>query len=302
MINQRKGRPVIFGEVLYDCFPDGSVVMGGAPLNVAWHLKGFGMNPLLISRLGKDDNGDQVVARLEEWGLDLAGIQHDSTHPTGRVEISLNETGQPEFDILPHQAYDYIEAQAASEAVSSQQVAMLYHGSLAVRNADSMHALSWLRREYSKKIFVDINLRVPWWDHGVVDELVTGAHWLKLNDDELIRLAGTDRESLENSAIEYANKYKLRYLILTLGDQGACVIENGHIIKGDPVKVSEVADTVGAGDAFSSVTMLGILQGWPAAAILPRALEFAALLCTNRGATLSDPAVYTELLDKWGVS
>jgi fructokinase len=296
---QTAARPIVFGEVLFDCFPDGSVVMGGAPLNVAWHLKGFGLNPLLISRLGVDDNGQAVIDRLQEWGLDSSGIQRDPLHPTGRVEITL-KNGQPTFSILPGQAYDYIDAQQAVQVVSSQPVALLYHGSLAARNSTSLQALQSLRQQYNSNIFVDINLRAPWWHHDLVNELVTGARWLKLNDVEVIELSPNAREKVEQLARAYAQKFSLERLILTLGDKGACVFENGQVIKGEPVLVTEVADTVGAGDAFSSIMILGGLRGWSATVTMPRALEFAALLCSVRGATLSDPGIYAALLDKWG--
>jgi fructokinase len=302
MNNQTEARPVIVGEVLFDCFPDGSVVMGGAPLNVAWHLHGFGADPLLISRLGTDDNGQAVIDKMTAWGLDLTGIQRDTEHPTGRVEVSLNDEGQPEFSIVPDQAYDFIDADEAERIVASRAVALLYHGSLAVRNPTSRQALMRLRRQYSDRIFVDINLRAPWWDEALVDELVNGARWLKLNDVELSRLSDNSKRPQEEQARDYAGKYDLQQLILTLGDKGACLVETDTIIRGEPVAVTRIADTVGAGDAFSAVTILGILKNWPSTDIMPRALEFAALLCTVRGATLPDRDIYRNLLEKWGAA
>lgn len=299
MGKQPDGRPVIFGEVLFDCFPDGTIAMGGAPLNIAWHLQGFGLYPLLISRLGMDDYGQSVLDKMKVWGLDVSGIQSDPNHPTGRVDIKL-KNGQPEFSILDHQAYDYIDGEAAEQAVASLYTALLYHGSLAVRNTISFQALQRLRNKFSNHIFVDINLRSPWWKRELIDDLAGGASWLKLNDVELSELSNNSGQEIDTLAKEYAKKYELEHLILTLGDKGARLFESNEVINGEPVAVSELIDTVGAGDAFSSVVILGVLHGWSAAATMPRALEFASLICSVRGATLSDRAQYRDLMKKWG--
>ena len=91
MINSEAKRPVIFGEVLFDRFPDGSTVLGGAPFNVAWNLKALGLDPLLVSRVGRDDLGADILAAMSEWGLDTAGVQTDAGHPTGTVEVTLED-------------------------------------------------------------------------------------------------------------------------------------------------------------------------------------------------------------------
>jgi len=104
---ERGLRPLVFGEVLYDSFPDGSVVLGGAPFNVAWHLRGFGLNPLFISRVGDDELGERIIAAMSEWGMDTRGVQRDPGHPTGRVVVSIRNN-EPSFEIVPEQAYDFI--------------------------------------------------------------------------------------------------------------------------------------------------------------------------------------------------
>lgn len=300
MKTAQSGRVVIFGEVLFDCFPDGKVVMGGAPLNVAWHLQGFGLDPLLISRLGKDEQAQLVITRFREWGMDLSGIQQDSLHSTGRVEISL-DNGQPDFSILADQAYDYIDIAETERTLGSQDVALLYHGSLAARNITSLQTLQLLRKRYSDRIFVDINLRAPWWNTETVKHLVTGAQWLKLNDTELLELSGEDKQAVEIMAANYIKDYNCQQLILTQGDKGACVVEADRVIKGNPVPVKKVVDTVGAGDAFSAVMIVGFIHGWSPGIAMSRALEFASLICAVRGATIPDSSRYKELLAKWGV-
>ena len=124
-----QGRPVVFGEVLFDTFPDGAAVLGGAPFNVAWHLQGFGLDPLFISRIGDDEPGTRVLDTMRAWGMDIRGLQVDDDHPTGKVQVSLDH-GQPSFSILADQAYDFIELEAAVGAATRAAPALLYHGSL----------------------------------------------------------------------------------------------------------------------------------------------------------------------------
>ncbi len=131
-----QGRPVVFGEVLFDTFPDGAAVLGGAPFNVAWHLQGFGLDPLFISRIGDDEPGTRVLDTMRAWGMDIRGLQVDSERPTGKVQVSF-DNGQPGFSILPDQAYDFIDLEAAAGAAARAVPALLYHGSLIARHAVS---------------------------------------------------------------------------------------------------------------------------------------------------------------------
>ena len=134
-------QPVVFGEVLFDCFEDGSRVLGGAPFNVAWHLQAFGFSPLLISRVGDDPMGQQIRDTMQRWGMSVAGLQQDSAHPTGEVRISLSD-GQPSFNILPDRAYDHIRADMIPPVTPS----LTYHGSLGLRQPESAAALAELEQ------------------------------------------------------------------------------------------------------------------------------------------------------------
>ena len=107
-----RGRPCIFGEVLFDHFPDGTRVLGGAPFNVAWHLQAFGRRPRFISRVGRDPEGEAVREAMRTWGMDTTGLQTDPRQPTGRVSV-LFDDGEPSYDIVHPCAYDAIEAVAA---------------------------------------------------------------------------------------------------------------------------------------------------------------------------------------------
>lgn len=296
-------RPVIFGEVLFDRFPDGQAVLGGAPFNVAWHLKGFGLNPLFISRVGRDAAGEDVLACMKHWGMDLRGVQHDAGHPTGAVEVTLHD-GQPRFEILPDQAYDHIESEPALALLEGARQGVLYMGSLITRGARSRASLDSLLRRQRFSVFVDINLRPPWWDLARVEGALGRARWVKLNEDELAEISGKPLDTPEEVRAQadlLRTRFDLELVILTQGSQGADFITASEHHHGDPVPVTELVDTVGAGDAFSSVTLLGLLLDWPRELILQRSLAFASRICAQRGATADDRELYAGFRREWRI-
>lgn len=298
----RGTRPLVFGEALFDTFSGGEEVLGGAPFNVAWHLRGFDLDPLLVSRVGCDPHGERVEAAMRDWGLDLAGLQHDPDHPTGRVTIVL-EHGQPSFDILADCAYDHILATDALHASVGADIALIYHGTLALRMEESRAAMQALCRVLSRPAWMDINLRADGWQRARVEALLRGAAWLKLNDAELSTMTGRtagDEVELEQIVRGLGETYGIENLILTLGERGALVIAGGRSYRGLPIPVDEIVDTVGAGDAFSAVTLLGHLHGWSPDRTLRRALEFSSHICGIRGAIPHDRATYREFLERWG--
>lgn len=293
-ISPLPGRPVIFGEVLFDCFPDGQAVLGGAPFNVAWHLQGFACSPLMISSVGADVHGDKVRATMCQWGMDDSGLQCSEHYPTGQVSVHFRD-GQPSYDIVTNQAYDHINLPAALASMEGRQVALIYHGSLALRKASSQQTLDALLAETGTPIFLDLNLRAPWWETSLLEKILQRATWVKLNDEELCEVTGhplTGGPELQSYAKGLFERCRLERLIVTLGAQGAFVLSNEGIAKGQPVPVTNIIDTVGAGDAFSAVTIMGILKGWPIQHTLDRALAFASAICQQRGATAQNTDLY----------
>lgn len=289
-------QPLIFGEVLFDCFePEGNRVLGGAPFNVAWHLQGFGLSPLFISAIGRDDQGDEIMARMQDWGMDTRGIQQRTRYPTGMVRIQMDGS-QHSFEILPDQAYDHIEGEPVRALLENSAPTLLYFGSLATRNRESAATLNEIIST-GLPAFVDINLRSPWWQAEQVNALMKQARWLKVNDEELTLLRGV--EATEEAARAMREELANDWLILTRGGEGASIITEQGCISGVPPQVRNMQDTVGAGDAFSSVVILGLISGWETPLILERALEFAARICEQRGATRNDPALYNEIKTRW---
>ena len=291
-------RPVIFGEVLYDCFPDGQAVLGGAPFNVAWHLQGFGLAPLFISRVGDDPLGHRVRDAMHNHGMDASGLQLDSSHPTGKVTISLSGSSHS-FEIIPDQAYDYIDQGALPPMPDTT---LFYHGSLAARSPVSAQTLAFLSTRYASKRMVDVNLRSPWWQQRQILEMVNHAWLAKLNDEELRQLV-PDTDNDASRMQQLINSEKLQLLLVTRGAAGAELLTaDGDSFQVAPDPVTNVVDTVGAGDALTSVFILAVLQGWPFQQALERSQSFASAIVGCRGAIVEKPGFYQPFIDAWELS
>lgn len=232
----------IFGEVLFDCFPDGAKVLGGAPFNVAWNLRALGERPRFISRLGEDAQGSNVRKAMGEWEMDTDAVQTDPDHGTGIVSVTL-EAGEPAYDIVSDRAYDHIDA----AALPSSPPGLLYHGTLALRQADSRQALQALRAR-TDRVFVDVNLRAPWWQRDTVLALLEGARWVKLNADELRELGQGGAN--DDAAQRFRERYQLELLIVTHGAKGATAYRPTQSpLSVTPAALTASVDPVGAGDA-----------------------------------------------------
>lgn len=278
----------VFGEVLFDCFEGGPRVPGGAPFNVAWHLKALGHDPLFISRIGHDDDGRVIRGIMEQWGMTWLGLQSDPEHATGEVTVSVRE-GEPHYHIHADRAYDFIDV-ALLPRLPLQT--LLYHGTLAMRSPLSRQALNALLVAAPDCVFVDINLREPWWSRDVVMEALHTARWGKLNLNEMRQIGyqGGDTEQLIE---RMRGDFDLDQLIVTCGSDGAylCCRDSGmHFEPAAPQ--SHVIDTVGAGDAFSAMAIHGLCSGLPAAEILHTAQRFAAAIVGQRGALVHERSFY----------
>lgn len=301
-------RPVIFGEIVHDCFEDGETRLGGAPFNVAWNLYQFGLKPILISAVGDDDLGTQQLKTLTDNGIDTSAMQKISQSKSGRVDVT-HHNGEPQYNIIDNVAFDKIQP---DNNVQINENTILYHGSLAVRHEASMYALSNLLLKKPKR-FIDINLRDPWWDQQKAIELMQYADYVKLSIDELNSLASQNLHERYPSSnnelnIELAQTFKqeceIVNLLITMGADGAAYLnpEGECIMVPAPVRNNDVVDTVGAGDAFASVIVLALLQGWDIQSSLTRAQVFASYIVGQRGATCEDTAVYQDFMALWGLA
>ncbi len=285
------------GEVLFDCFPDGAH-LGGAPFNVAWHLRGLGLAPRFVSRVGKDDLGEQVRTAMTGHGMETGWLQEDADRPTGQVQITLDGAGGHTFRILPEQAYDHIDATALNAKLSGFPAELAYFGSLALRAPESRKAILSAAEATDGVRFLDINLRDSCWTQDTALAALSAATVAKLNDEEFGILTGLFFAGKKADPAAWLTRFDLDGLCITAAENGATWhAENGstHV----PAPPVNLVDTVGAGDGFAAVLIFGLLSGWPPQTTLPRAAHFAAAICGQRGACPDDPGFYTPFTAAW---
>ena len=282
----------IFGEVLFDCFPTGERILGGAPFNVAWHLQAFGDQPRFLSSVGDDGLGAEILQAMGRWGMNSSGVQRDPVHPTGQVEVKIIDH-EPHYNIIPDCAYDFIDAEKLPRLAPDS---VLYHGTLALRSAVSRRALHQLAQQPGVAIFLDVNLRTPWWRPTEVFQWLRQARWVKLNQDEL-HLLGYTSKDLRQAMIGLQEQFQLEQVILTRGEAGTWVATaEGEFHTAAPEKLERFVDTVGAGDAFTAIYLHGLRAGWGIPQTLEVAQRFAGKVIGLRGATTDDPEVYRDFI------
>lgn len=277
-----------FGEILWDILPPG-LFPGGAPFNVAYHLKQHRIEALLVSAVGRDLLGDELLRRLHHWNLTADLVTRHHGLPTGTVRASLSTSGDASYEITPSVAWDQIFVTHDSTQAATNADALVF-GSLALRSPFNRTALDRLLAvlpESSLRIF-DVNLRPPHDDLELVRALAGRATVLKLNAAEAARLAASQPESPgqeESHARTLASRHNSPFVIITAGARGAGLLHRGdwHWETSRPVDAS---DTVGAGDSFLASFTAGLLAGqtdFPA--LLGRACRLGEWVATQRGAT-----------------
>ncbi len=284
--------PLIIGEVLFDRFDDGRSILGGAPFNVAWNLRGLGLQPTLVSAVGDDADGKLIRERMADWNMDMRGLQIANGQRTGTVQVTLKQA-QPSYDIVYPCAYDFIEPPAFAAAL--QQFSLLYCGSLAWRGERSRATIESLLTTSSVPHFVDINIREPWFDRAWLPTFLTAADYVKLNDEELSELTGlpcATAAQIGAAVAKLTDQYGAAVYFVTCGAEGAYAVSDAAITFAAAGAPQTMVDTVGAGDAFAAATIDGILRGLPYQQVLDRAVTFAARICGLRGATTTDANVY----------
>lgn len=274
------------GEALWDVLPEGKK-LGGAPANFAYHMSQFGYDSVVVSAVGDDKLGNEILENLAAKQL-----QHKIEkvpYPTGVVQVMLDDAGVPCYEIKENVAWDNIPFTPALEELAQHTQAVCF-GSLAQRSVVSRETInSFLdampRKEGQYKIF-DINLRQGFYNKEILDESFNKCNILKINDEELItisRLFGFPGIDLQDKCWILLAKYNLKMLILTCGINGSYVFTPGEVSFVETPKV-EVADTVGAGDSFTAAFMAAVLAGKSVAHAHKLAVDVSAYICTQNGA------------------
>jgi fructokinase len=276
------------GEVLWDVLPSGKV-LGGAPANFVFHAKEIGggdVQPLLVSRVGKDPLGEEILARWEELPLSGEFISVDPVHPTGTVSVTVDPVGTPVYAIDRNAAWDYLADSAQLRELAATADAVCF-GTLAQRSPASRKTIqAFLRRvEPDALRMLDVNLRAPFLSREVLEESLPLANILKLNDSELRILAEmfSIDGSEEAAAAGLMRRFPLRWIVLTKGDKGGAIYSAQHkyVHRGYPAKM---VDSVGAGDAFAAAVVVGMLRRFPVERILDGANRAASFVCSRSGA------------------
>jgi len=287
MTNSSTGFKVVgLGELLWDLFPDGKR-LGGAPANFAYHVQALGGRGIVVSCVGDDELGKNIFADLGETGLDLRHIAIDRQHPTGTVSVELDENGKPDFIIHKNVAWDFIPSTPALLDLAATADAVCF-GSLAQRSPVSRETIQRFLKATRRdclRVF-DVNLRQSFYSESIVRESLSLSDVLKLNDDELpvvadlLSIAGSESEVLDRLIAEFC----LRAVALTRGARGSLLCTPGGKAEHPGSPPDRIADTVGAGDAFTAAMTMGMLQGKALEAIGEHANRIASHVCSRAGA------------------
>ena len=290
----------IFGEVLFDVFESGEEKLGGAPFNVAWHLKGFGLDPIFISSIGSDKRGERIISLMEKWQLNTEGLKIVEKYQTGIVNVYMDRKG-PFFEIPFDQAFDHISFEIDKIKLNNSTAPLLYHGSLALRSENNIKTINSIKNILNPKIYIDINLRSPWWEISKIHSIIEDAHYLKLNNYEVFDIFHTNAN--KDSLTKICKEYQLEWIILTRGEEGGNILtKEGIYLHARKELEKTLVDTVGAGDAFAAVSIYGLLNNWEYQKILQRAVEFSAYICTIRGALPENIDIYKNFLNEWEIN
>lgn len=275
-----------FGEILWDDFPDGKR-LGGAPLNLLVGLRSLGADTAVISRVGDDDDGREILRQVGLKQVAPHLIQTDNCQATGLVKVALSDNGNASYDIVYPCAWDFIEAEGEAVRRVAESDALVF-GSLSGRHEVSRRTLDGLLKHARFKVF-DVNLRRPHYDYGRIFELMRQCDLIKLNDAELYELAGvygSPYHSLQQNTAYLAKQAGCGRICVTMAEHGAMYYEDGRFYFHGGYRV-KVADTVGSGDNFLAGFVYRLLNQSPPDEILGFACALGALTASRHGATPS---------------
>ncbi|HET7116215.1 MAG TPA: carbohydrate kinase [Hanamia sp.] len=282
MENKINHKVVCFGEVLWDILPSGAVP-GGAPMNVAYHLHKQNINPAVITSVGNDKKGKELLTIFSSFGICTDFFQTDDQHETGKVYAKQNENKDMVYDIVKPVAWDYIEWENRFEDLVSNAEYFVF-GSLAARSLQSKNTLLRLLECANIKA-LDINLRPPHFNREIVEELLSKADFLKLNQEELELITGwfSKFTNLNDRVKSIQDKFHIQNMVVTRGGEGAALFYNDKEYANNGYKV-KVADTVGSGDAFLSGFIGKLMANAEPAQALDFASRLGAFIATKKGA------------------
>lgn len=283
---------ICFGEVLWDMLPSGKMP-GGAPMNVAFHLNNFGLDSAIISRIGTDDLGGELLDFMNGSGLNTSLVQRGTNHLTGVVKVNMDDKNEITYKIVQPVAWDYIQLE--EEAIRAvEQADCFVFGSLAARNPGTRDTLYELIKHAPFKVF-DVNLREPYYTKEIVENLLHKADMVKMNAHELAMItAWHDVLTDEKTAIKnLSERFDVPTVCVTRAGSGAVLFKEGEFFESRGFEV-QVSDTIGSGDSFLAALIKGILLDESPAESVEMACAVGSLVATHRGAT---PVISKEEVD-----
>lgn len=291
-----KNLVVGMGEALWDVLPEGKKI-GGAPANFAYHVSQFGLPSCVVSAVGDDALGHEIIDNLTSKGLSL--LIAEVPYPTGTVQVEIDPAGIPQYEIKENVAWDNIPFTDTLEDLARNTQAVCF-GSLAQRNVVSRETINRFLdvmpdNDSTLRVF-DVNLRQGFYTKEILTNSMERCNILKINDEELVtvsRMFGYPGIDLQDKCWILLGKYNLKMLILTCGINGSYVFTPGNV-SFQPTPTVEVADTVGAGDSFTAAFIAAILKGKSVADAHSLAVRTSAYVCTKNGAMPILPPTLTK--------
>ena len=274
------------GEALWDILPEGKKI-GGAPANFAYHVSQFGLPSCVVSAIGDDPLGHEIIENFTSKGLNQ--LIAEVPYPTGTVQVEIDQAGIPQYDIKENVAWDNIPYNNALEDLAKKTKAVCF-GSLAQRNIVSRETinrfLDAMPKNDNSLVVFDVNLRQGFYNKEILTNSMERCNILKINDEELVvvsRMFGYPGIDLQDQCWILLGKYNLKMLILTCGVNGSYVFTPGKV-SFQPTPKVEVEDTVGAGDSFTAAFIASILKGKSVEEAHATAVRTSAYVCTKKGA------------------
>lgn len=284
------------GEALWDVLPEGKKI-GGAPANFAYHVSQFGLPSCVVSAVGNDALGKEIIENFTSKGLNH--LIEEVPYPTGTVQVEIDQAGIPQYEIKENVAWDNIPYTAKLEQLAKNTKAVCF-GSLAQRNVVSRNTinrfLDAMPNNDDTLVVFDVNLRQGFYNKEILCNSMKRCNILRINDEELVtvsRMFGYPGIDLQDKCWILLGKYNLKMLILTCGINGSYVFTPGNV-SFQPTPKVEVADTVGAGDSFTAAFIANLLKGRSVAEAHSCAVRTSAYICTRPGAMPILPAELTE--------
>jgi fructokinase len=294
---QKKYTIVGIGELLWDLFP-GKKQLGGAPANFSYMTHLLGDAGIIASRLGADSLGTEARQALLTLRVDASHVQTDRVHPTGAVVVHLAADGQPSYEIIEPVAWDFLEWTPQWQALARRADAVCF-GSLSQRSRVSHETVRTFLRwtEPTALRVFDVTLRQNFYSRSVLEESIRSANIVKCNEEELstlVRLFGSSAKTIDEAAHAFLGAYDLELVCVTRGQRGSNLYSRGGTDKHPGLRVN-VADTVGAGDAFAAALVHHYLRGSSLKTTNEAANQMGAWVASQPGAT---PPANEEILER----